>query len=51
MMDEPDCVAGGNSSTLNTLLTSIEAEIAKVHANFPAREDHVYGRLRFLDLQ
>ena len=35
MMDEPDCVAGGNLSTLNTLLTSIEAEIAKVHANFP----------------
>src|SRR5213075_780643 len=35
MMDEPDCVAGGNTSTLNTLLTSIEAEIAKVHANFP----------------
>src|SRR6266576_2962999 len=35
MMDEPDCVAGGNPSTLNTLLTSIEAEIAKVHANFP----------------
>src|SRR6266704_3244282 len=35
MMDEPDCVAGGNTSTLNALLTSIEAEIAKVHANFP----------------
>src|SRR5436309_11436774 len=35
MMDEPDCVAGGNPSTLNTLLTSIENEIVKVHANFP----------------
>jgi len=35
MMDEPDCVAGGNTSRLNTLLTSIEAEIAKVDANFP----------------
>jgi hypothetical protein len=34
MMDEPDCVAGGNTNTLNTLLTSIEAEIVKVQANF-----------------
>src|SRR6266545_2946299 len=35
MMDEPDCVAGGNTTTLNTLLTSIEAEIVKVKSNFP----------------
>lgn len=35
MMDEPDCVAGGNTNSLNTLLTSIETEVAKVHANFP----------------
>jgi hypothetical protein len=35
MMDEPDCVAGGDTNTLNTLLTSIEAEIVKVKANFP----------------
>jgi hypothetical protein len=34
MMDEPDCVAGGSTNTLNTLLTSIEAEIVKVKANF-----------------
>ena len=34
MMDEPDCVAGGDISTLNTLLTSIETEIVKVKANF-----------------
>jgi len=35
MMDEPDCVAGGDTNTLNTLLTSIETEIVKVDANFP----------------
>src|SRR6266536_2390717 len=35
MMDEPDCVAGGDPNTLNTLLTSIETQIVKVHANFP----------------
>src|SRR5882672_969351 len=35
MRDEPDCVAGGNTNTLNTLLTSIETEVAKVHVNFP----------------
>ncbi len=35
MMDEPDCVAGGSTNALNTLLTSIENEIVKVHANFP----------------
>jgi len=35
MMDEPDCVAGGSTNALNTLLTSIEHEIVKVHANFP----------------
>ena len=35
MMDEPDCVAGGDPNSLNTLLTTIEAEIAKVKTNFP----------------
>src|SRR6266850_7504435 len=35
MMDEPDCVAGGNPSTLNTLLTSIETEIVKVKTKYP----------------
>jgi DNA polymerase III delta prime subunit len=35
IMDEPDCVAGGDPNTLNALLTSIEAEIAKVKTNFP----------------
>jgi hypothetical protein len=35
MMDEPDCVAGGDTNTLNALLTSIETEIAKVHVSFP----------------
>lgn len=35
MMDEPDCVAGGDTNTLNTLLTTIETEIVKVDANFP----------------
>src|SRR6266487_382307 len=35
MRDEPDCVAGGSTNALNTLLTSIENEIVKVHANFP----------------
>jgi len=35
MMDEPDCVAGGDPNSLNTLLTTIEAEIVKVKTNFP----------------
>jgi hypothetical protein len=35
MMDEPDCVAGGNTNTLNGLLTSIESQIRRVDTNFP----------------
>jgi hypothetical protein len=35
MMDEPDCVAGGSTDALNTLLTSIESECAKVKTHFP----------------
>ena len=35
MMDEPDCAAGGNTNTLNTMLNSIETEIRKVDTNFP----------------
>jgi hypothetical protein len=35
MMDEPDCVANGDTNHLETLLTSIETEIVKVKTNFP----------------
>jgi DNA-binding beta-propeller fold protein YncE len=35
MMDEPDCAAGGNTTTLNTMLTSIETQVANVDANYP----------------
>src|SRR5213076_3200894 len=35
MMDEPDCAAGGNTTTLNIMLNTIETEIRKVDTNFP----------------
>jgi len=35
MMDEPDCAAGGNTNTLNSMLTSIETQIRRIDTNFP----------------
>jgi hypothetical protein len=34
-MDEPDCVAGGNSARLDQLLSSIESQISRLKLSFP----------------
>jgi len=34
-MDEPDCVAGGNSAKLDQLLLSIESQISQLKLSFP----------------
>jgi hypothetical protein len=35
MMDEPDCAAGGNTNTLDGMMSNIETQIRKVDTNFP----------------
>ena len=34
-MDEPDCVAGGNTAKLDQLLSSIESQISQLKLSFP----------------